>query len=128
VPWRLGLDYCFNSSMVPASGKTFLTNNAAFFASKAATGVGRIVDIYTLGGAPNSDAEPNSMSIIGTAGVGAMAVGNAFASTAYHFVLDASYTPASFIPDTTGKIAYTYFNATVGLITALTMSGNFPTF
>jgi len=137
VPWRLGLDYCFNSSMVPASGKTFLTNNAAFFVSKAANpgtsvGIGRVLDIYTLSGAPNSDAEPNSMSIIGAAGVGAMAAGNAsatsFANTAYHFVLDASYTPASFIPDSTGKIAYTYFNATVGMITALTMSGNFPTF
>jgi hypothetical protein len=57
-----------------------------------------------------------------------MAVGTAFGSTAYHFVHAASYTPASFIPDTTGKSAYTYFNATVGLITALTMSGNFPTF
>jgi endo-1,4-beta-D-glucanase Y len=125
VPWRLGLDYCLNGT---AAAKTFLTNNASFFASKSATGVGRLVDIYTLSGAPNSDAEPNSMSIVGTAGVGAMAVGNAFASTAYHFVLDASYTPASFIPDSSGKIAYTYFNATVGLITALTMSGNFPTF
>ena len=55
-----------------------------------------------------------------------MAAGNsAFANTAYQFVLDASYTPASTIPATSGKVAYTYFNATVGLLTALTMSGNF---
>jgi hypothetical protein len=69
------------------------------------------------------------MSAIGTAGVGAMAnAGNAnakaFLDRAYRFVLDASYTsdPAS---ATTG---YTYFNATVGLLTALTMSGNFNSF
>ena len=44
-----------------------------------------------------------------------------FLDRAYRFILDASYTsdPAS---QTTG---YTYFNATVGLIAALTMSGNF---
>jgi hypothetical protein len=28
----------------------------------------------------------------------------------------------------TRKTAYTYFNATVGLLTALTMSGNFQSF
>jgi endo-1,4-beta-D-glucanase Y len=124
VPWRLGLDACWNSTMVPAAGKTFLTNNAAFFASKATNGIGRVVDIYTLAGTANSDAQPNSMSAVGTAGVGAMAVGNAFASTAYRFLLDATYTadPA------TRKEAYTYFNATVGLLTALTMSGNFGNF
>jgi endo-1,4-beta-D-glucanase Y len=124
VPWRLGLDACWNSAMVPASGKTFLTNNAAFFASKASNGIGRVVDIYTLAGVANTDAQPNSMSAVGTAGVGAMAVGNAFASTAYRFVLDATYTadPA------TRKEAYTYFNATVGLLAALTMSGNFNDF
>jgi endo-1,4-beta-D-glucanase Y len=121
VPWRLGLDVCWNGSSVPAAGKTFLTANAAFFNGKAATGVGRIVDIYTLGGSANGDAEPNSMSAVGTAGVGAMAVGSAFANTAYHFILDASYTP----DPTTRKSAYTYFNATVGLMSALTLSGNF---
>ncbi len=123
VPWRYGIDACWNSS---TSGKTFLQNNATFFSGLAAGGIGRIVDIYTLGGTPNGDAQPNSMSIIGTAGVGAMAAGNAaFASAAWQFLLDASYSPASFIKDTGGKIAYTYFNATVGLLSALTLSGNF---
>jgi endo-1,4-beta-D-glucanase Y len=131
VPWRLGIDACWNKSSVPSSGMTFLTNNSNFFENiaKAPTaaggGVGRIQDIYTTSGTVNSDAEPNSMSCVGTAGVGAMAAGNAtFAQTAYQFVLDASYTP----DPTTRKEAYTYFNATVGLLTALTMSGNFQSF
>jgi endo-1,4-beta-D-glucanase Y len=127
VPWRLGLDACWNGT---TSGSTFLTNNAKFFQNISSPasgggGVGRVQDIYTLSGAVNGDAAPNSMSIIGTAGVGAMAVGNAFANTAYQFILDASYSPASTIPDTGGRVSYSYFNATVGLITALTMSGNF---
>jgi hypothetical protein len=123
VPWRFGIDACWNSA---TTGKSFLMSNASFFSGIAATGVGRIADIYTLSGSPNSDAEPNSMSIIGTAGVGAMAAGNAsFAAAAWQFLLDASYSPASFIKDSGGKVAYTYFNATVGLLTALTLSGNF---
>lgn len=123
VPWRFGIDACWNST---TTGKSFLQSNATFFSGLATTGIGRIVDIYTLSGTPNSDAQPNSMSIIGTAGVGAMAAGNAsFAAAAWQFLLDASYSPASFIKDSGGKVAYTYFNATVGLLTALTLSGNF---
>jgi endo-1,4-beta-D-glucanase Y len=121
VAWRLGVDACWNGV---TTGKTFLTNNATFFANAGANGVGRISDIYTLAGTPNSDAEPNSMSAIGTAGVGAMSVGNAFSNFAYRFLVDATYTP----DPATRKEAYTYFNATVGLLTALTMSGNFNDF
>jgi endo-1,4-beta-D-glucanase Y len=123
VPWRFGIDKCWNSA---TGASTFLTKNSGFFANIAKTGIGRIEDIYTLGGTANGDAEPNSMSIIGTAGVGAMAAGNAsFANAAWQFLLDASYSPASFIKDSGGKISYTYFNATVGLLSALTLSGNF---
>jgi endo-1,4-beta-D-glucanase Y len=121
VPWRLGLDACWNGV---ATGKTFLTSNAAFFATASTNGVGRVSDIYTLAGKANGDAQPNSMSAIGTAGVGAMAVDNAFMNTAYRFLLDAAYTP----DPATKKQAYTYYNATVGLLTALTMSGNFNNF
>ena len=117
------IDACWNSA---TGASTFLSKNAAFFANLAKTGIGRIEDIYTLSGGVNSDAEPNSMSIIGTAGVGAMASGNAaFASAAWQFLLDASYSPASFIKDSGGHVSYTYFNATVGLLSALTLSGNF---
>ncbi|HVV17375.1 MAG TPA: glycosyl hydrolase family 8 [Polyangia bacterium] len=130
VPWRFGLDVCWNGTAVPS----FLTNNATFFSKAAAKGVGRIVDVYTLSGALVSGmggSQPNSMSVVGTAGVGAMAVGGSvasFADTAWQFVLDGAYSPASSIKDSMGNSAYTYFNATVGLLTALTLSGNFNSF
>lgn len=127
VPWRIGLDACWNSTEVPANAKMFLANNTKFFSDKATTGMGRVVDIYQTGGIVASNAAPNSMSAVGSAAVGAMvgaggtASAKAFLDRAYRFILDASYTsdPAS---QTTG---YTYFNATVGLLTALTLSGNF---
>jgi len=130
VPWRIGLDACWNSAAVPATAKTFLLNNTTFFAGKATNGIGRVFDIYQMGGVVSSDGVPNSMSAVGSAGVGAMvnagsnATAKSFLDRAYRFVLDASYTsdPAS---ATTG---YTYFNATVGLLTAITMSGNFNSF
>jgi hypothetical protein len=57
-----------------------------------------------------------------------MASGNAtnqaFVNRAYQFLLDASYNG-----DPTFKgDAYTYYNATVGLLTALTLTGNFNDF
>ncbi len=125
VPWRFGIDACWNGT---TTGSTFLSKNAGFFANIAKTGIGRIVDIYTLSGTANSDAAPNSMSIVGTAGVGAMAVGNSFADASWQFILDAAYSPQSLIKDTQGHIGYTYFNATVGLLSALTLSGNFVSF
>lgn len=132
VPWRIGVDACWNNN---ASARTFLSGNTGFFVGKsripagsASGGLGSVVDIYTLAGAPNGDAKVNSMSAVGSAGVGAMAnaAGNAtnqdFLNRAYRFILDANYTfdPAA------RTSAYTYFNASVGLLTALTMSGNFP--
>jgi endo-1,4-beta-D-glucanase Y len=122
VPWRLGVDACWNGT---TSASSFLSSNASFFASQASAGIDRVYDIYTLSGGANGDAAQNSMSAIGTAGVGAMAAGNSFMNTAYQFILDASYSPASQIPDTSGRVSYSYFNATVGLLSALTMSGNF---
>jgi endo-1,4-beta-D-glucanase Y len=131
VPWRIGIDACWNNN---ASAKSFLATNTAFFMGKsqkpsgqASGGLGSVVDIYTLTGSPNTDAKVNSMSAVGSAGVGAMANASGSAATqdfldrAYRFILDANYTS-----DPPTKSAYTYFNASVGLMTALTMSGNFP--
>jgi endo-1,4-beta-D-glucanase Y len=122
VPWRVGVDACWTGS---ADAKSWLGGgNTAFFAGKAAAGLGSVVDIYTLGGAANGDAKPNSMSAVGTAAVGAMANAGAnmdFLNRGYQFILDASYTA-----DPPSKMsAYTYFNASVGLMSAMTMSGNF---
>ncbi len=131
VPWRFGLDACWNSTSANAAdAKAFLLSNTNFFVSKSTNGIGRVFDIYQMGGVVSSNGVPNSMSAVGTAGVGAMAnaatsaTAKAFLDRAYRFILDASYTsdPAS------ASTGYTYFNATVGLLTAITMSGNFNSF
>jgi endo-1,4-beta-D-glucanase Y len=124
IPMRIGLDYCYNST---AAAKTYTTKNTAFFASAAANGIGFVQDMYTPSGGPVSGTAPNSASILGTAGVGAMATGNqAFLNTAYQAVFD-TITRGSMAPvDAAGKTPYSYFNATVGLLTALMMTGAFP--
>jgi hypothetical protein len=128
TPWRVGLDYCWNGT---PNALTYVKATTNFFASIASgNGIGSILDIYTPSGGkcPTTNctetSQPNSMSCIGSAGVGAMAASNAkFLNSAWHFVLDASYTS-----DPQAQTAYTYYNATVGLLTALTMSGNFNNF
>ncbi len=124
IPMRIGLDYCYNST---AAAKTYTTKNTAFFASAAANGIAYIQDMYTPSGGPVTGTAPNSASILGTAGVGAMATGNqAFLNTAYQAVFD-TITRGSMAPvDASGKTPYSYFNATVGLLTALMMTGAFP--
>ena len=123
IPMRIGMDYCFNGT---AAAKTYTTKNTAFFAAAAANGISYIQDMYTTSGGPVSGTAPNSSSIIGTAAVGAMASGNqAFLNTAYQAVFD-TITRGSMAPvDAAGKTPYSYYNATVGLLTALIMTGAF---
>ncbi len=125
-----------------ALGATFIACGGAcvdaasitgFFATQATNGMGRVVDIYQTNGTAMTGAKFNSMSIIGTAGAGALySAGNTtahkqFLDRAWRFLLDASYTAdPTFRAGATG--AYTYYNATVGLLTALTLSGNFNSF
>jgi hypothetical protein len=126
VPWRIGLDACWNGT---ASAKSYVNTATTFWSGAVGTGaagpgLGALADIYATGGTA-VDTTHNSMSLIGTMGVGAMAAGNAaLAQRAYQFIVDASYSP-----DPVGATAaYTYFNATVGLLTALTLSGNFMSY
>jgi hypothetical protein len=130
TPWRIGLDFCWNGE---TRARTYTQKTSDFFASKATSGVGQVWDIYDGSGNQTANAKKNSMSIIGTAAAGAMvtAGGSAghkkFLDSGYQFLLDASYfTPA--VTQTADQTAYTYYNATVGLLTALTMSGNFNLF
>ena len=130
TPWRMALDVCWNNN---ADAKDYVNKVTSFFVGQSDTeGLGSLVDLYQGGGTVCSScsqsAQSNSMSIIGTAAVGAMATGNAankvFLDRAWQFLLDANYTS-----DPTFKSgAYTYYNATVGLLTALTLSGNFNNF
>lgn len=130
TPWRMALDVCWNNN---ADAKDYVSKVTNFFVGASDTeGMGALADLYEGSGSACSgcsqSAQANSMSIIGTAAAGAMATGNAahaaFLNRAYQFLLDASYTS-----DPTFKAGgYTYYNATVGLLTALTLSGNFNNF
>ena len=123
IPMRLGLDYCWNGQ---AEAKAYTTKNTAFFVSQASSGIGYILDMYTPSGGAVSGTAPNSASILGTSAVGAMATGNqSYLNDAYMSVFD-SITRGTMAPvDAAGKTPYSYYNATVGLLTALMMTGNF---
>jgi endo-1,4-beta-D-glucanase Y len=126
IPWRIGSDYCWYGT---ASATTYLNKMATFFSGQGAPGVGKIADLYQLNGTTAGGAAPNSSSIIGTAAVGAMgssvAAARTFVNDAYQMVLDQAIRGTLAPVDSTGKTPYSYFNATVGLLTLLTMTGNF---
>jgi len=123
TPWRMAMDACWNSN---ADARDYITKTTAFFKNQSNNGFGRIIDIYSTTGTLITGAKYNSMSIIGTAAAGAMYGSNQdFLDRAWQFLIAAQYTadPTFRSGDTA---AYTYYNATVGLLTALTLSGNFP--
>ena len=101
----------------------FFANNT----SSGADGVGRIFDLYTpSNGRPATGSAVNSASIIGTAASGAMysTTYAQFRDSGYQLVLDlldranlANYNDGN-------PSAYSYFNATVGMLALLTMTGN----
>jgi endoglucanase len=134
TPWRMALDVCWNND---ADAKAYVTKTTNFFSSKAGAtaGLGSLADLYNADGtvcaACSSAAKQNSMSLIGTMTAGAMATGSAanqaFIDRGWHFLLDGAYT-ADPTFRTGATTAYTYYNATVGLITALTLSGNFSNY
>jgi endo-1,4-beta-D-glucanase Y len=141
IPMRVGLDYCWNAT---AAAKTYTDKITSFFATNAnagLNGIGRIFDLYTpSNGNAASGSGPNSASIIGTAAVGAMAsptVAGSFLTDAYQGVFDmvnrgtlapclpAADCKAGEPTDANGKTPYSYYNATVGMLTLLMMTGNF---
>jgi endoglucanase len=127
IPMRVGLDYCWNGGTA-ASG--ILNKNVGFFSGKAAAGIGRVLDIYTPGGGDVAGSAPNSASIIGTSAVGAMSSASfqTYLNDAYQAIFDMS-NKATLAPiDTMGRTPYSYYNATVGMLTLLMMTGNFTVF
>ena len=128
VPWRVGIDFCWNGS---TNASNYLAHITTLFAGIAASGIDSLFDEYTTNGGVCTGctpaAQPNSMSLIGTAAVGALASGSgnsAFVNAAWQFVLDGLNRATPNIA-ATGNNYYTYFNTTVGLLTAVTLSGNF---
>ncbi|HKP64597.1 MAG TPA: glycosyl hydrolase family 8 [Polyangiales bacterium] len=128
MPWRVGLDYCWYGT---AAAKAYVDKISSFFSTSADAGkdgIGRIFDMYQLNGRPASNTAVNSASILGTAAVGAMAAGaaqKAFLDDAYQATFDLT-TRATLAEFTDGKTAYSYYNATVGMLTLLTLTGNIP--
>jgi endo-1,4-beta-D-glucanase Y len=121
VPWRLGLDVCTGGS----EGKDILGKVITFFSSKYDNGA--TIDFLKAGwvkqdGSVHTAAVDCQGSFIGPMGVAGMAVGgdtgNTFRDRAFRAILD--------IEDY-GDFNHTYFPSTVGFLTLLLMSGNFPT-
>jgi hypothetical protein len=130
IPMRIGLDYCFNAT---AEAKAYTSKTTTFFANIAQKGTGFILDMYTPSGSPTYGGGGNSASMLGTAAVGAMASGNqAFLNDAYQAVFDI-LTRGTMVPplytgvdsNSSPQPTYGYYNATVGMLTLLIMTGNF---
>jgi len=142
IPMRIGLDYCFFGT---AEAKIYTDLTTHFFGVSARDGVGFVADMYeqtgmVAAGTSQTVAARNSASMLGTAGVGAMASGKepAFLDDAYQAVFDA-LTRGTMAPPPVddghicggpygcppGEPVYSYYNATVGMLTLLIMTGNF---
>ena len=117
VPWRLGLGQCTG-----AGSSAALTAIVNAFAQKYDAGAS--IDMmkagwYKTNGNPHPASKDMQGSYIGPMGVGAMATGNAaMRDRAFRAMLDVLES---------GDFNHTYFPSTVGLLTLLAMSGNFPT-
>lgn len=118
VPWRLGLDVCKGGG-----NNTALRAIVDNFAAKY--DMGATIDLMKAGwykrnnGAVHPAAEDSQGSYIGPIGAGAMAMGNTvMRDRAFRAILDILES---------GDFNRTYFPSTVGLLTLLMMSGNFPT-
>jgi endo-1,4-beta-D-glucanase Y len=133
IPWRIGMDYCWYGT---SDAQTYVNKTTAFFMTNANAngqyGMGRIADLYNTNGTAASGAAVNSASIIGTAAAGAMASSHAMAQTfvndGYQLVMDLlNRGRLNELGDGTMS-AYSYYNATVGMLMLLTMSGNMTLF
>ena len=125
TPWRIALDWCENGEPM---AQAYLEKIVAFYSTKNASGgLGTIRDGYTGAGAmppanpSNLGSYTAGMAFIGPGGVAAMDGNhNDFASQVY----------ATLVYDTNTAIInangiFTYFNGSWGMLSLLTMSGNF---
>ena len=134
IPMRIGLDYCFHET---TEAKTYTDLTTKFFSGAANQGTGFVYDMYTPSGSASSGITTGAASVLGTAAAGAMASANqTFLDAAYQTVFDVatrgtlapplvmepSPAPVSLpiLPQT-----YGYYNATIGMLTLLIMTGNF---
>jgi endo-1,4-beta-D-glucanase Y len=124
TPWRIALDYCEYGE---PRALAYMEKIAPFYISQSTTGLGGIKDGYTTaGGPPPAAVAPlgtyaAGMAFFGPGGVAAMGGGHtAFVSTVYTALSSNTTGPSMNI----GGV-FTYFHASWGLLSLLTMSGNF---
>jgi endo-1,4-beta-D-glucanase Y len=122
TPFRIALDYCENGN---AMAMAYLEKIVGFYASKTAgSGLGAIKDGYTPAGATPTaplGAYAAGMAFLGPGGVAAMDGGHGQLVSDVYDVL---------IADTTTSYMnlsgiFSYYNASWGVLSLLTMSGNF---
>jgi hypothetical protein len=116
VPWRLALDACLNGG-----NTTGLSAIVTYFAGKY--DMGASIDLMKAGwykakDGPHTNAKDVQGSFIGPMGAAGMAMNNtAMRDRAFRAILDIMES---------GDFNHTYFPSTVGLLTLLMMSGNYP--
>jgi endo-1,4-beta-D-glucanase Y len=118
IPWRLGFDACTGGT---AASKALLTSLMSNLFSKGGVENGDRIDLITAGwtaAGPTSGAVANSSAFLGPVGVGAMGIGDQEAlDRAFIATLDIMERPEYY---------GTYFQQTVGMLSVLMMSGNWP--
>jgi endo-1,4-beta-D-glucanase Y len=125
VPWRVGLDKCWGTATASMATPVLSKIVGVFSAIASTNQIGRLVDLYNPDGTAVSTGVPNSMSLIGTAAVGGMGASSAaFVNSAWQFLLDGENRSALDVSSTPSQSGYSYFNATVGLLSLLSLSGN----
>lgn len=120
VPWRIGLDVCTGGG---TDASASLSKIVSFFSAEYDNGA--TIDLLKAGwdkasGAVAENAKDMQGSFIGPMGVAGMAVGatgDAMRDRAFRTMLDILEN---------GDFNHTYFPSTVGFLTLLAMSGNFP--
>ena len=125
IPFRIGMDYCLNGE---ARAQTYAQLISAFYASKStSTSLSAIIDGYTTsGGVPPPSTYMTyaaGMAFLGPAGVGAMAAGDSEATLRNLSYLTVKAFTTSNAMNTSG--AFTYYNASWGVLSLMAMSGNF---
>ena len=125
TPFRIGIDYCLNGE---SRAQTYAQLISSFYASKStSTSLSGIIDGYTTtGGVPPPSTYPTyaaGMAFLGPAGVGAMAAGDSQAALRNISYLTVKAFTTSNAMNTSG--AFTYYNASWGVLSLMAMSGNF---
>jgi endo-1,4-beta-D-glucanase Y len=108
MPWRIGMDWCFNSE---PRAQAYLTKIGGFF-NNIGGGAGNIGDGYSPSGSSTSN--NHNMAFIGPAGVAGMA--------GFQSLLDGAFNYGVSNPSSGGNNAY--FPQSLRVVTMLMMSGN----